>query len=327
MNIGVLLPHFGPHSNHARLIEFAPQIESWGFSSVWVRDNLGFTGGHGFEARGSTFVDPFMTLCAIASRTTSLTLGAATIIPIRPHVITAQLVGSLCFVAGPRVILGVGAGNVPKAFALSGMPFGQRYDLVRDMVGVIRALSAPDASYAGATIAFEHATVEPSAPADLPIWYGGSTNQSVDRALEYADGWMPGRCPMPVFDDKLARLRAREGDRRMSVGIVPVISLGRTREEAIAKVNVPGLLEEARERPAWQKAGPFVDAESLEGILIAGSSADVAERLAAFAERGVDELVLDFRLRMDAYEESLQQIAEEVFPLLGKKPVAQRTAV
>jgi alkanesulfonate monooxygenase SsuD/methylene tetrahydromethanopterin reductase-like flavin-dependent oxidoreductase (luciferase family) len=319
MNIGVLLPHFGPHSSFERLVEFTPRLEAMGFASVWVRDNLGFTGGHGFEDRGSTFVDPFVTLTAIANRTTTLTLGTATIIPIRPHAITAQLVGSLCYMAPGRVILGVGAGNVPKAFALSGMPFDQRYDLARDMVGVIRALSEPDASYSGPTVSFEHATVEPAAPGDLPIWYGGSTNQSVDRAIEYADGWMPGRCPMAVFDEKLARLRAKEGDRKQGVGIVPVISLGRTREEAISKVNIPGLLEEARERPAWQKAGPFDNADSLEGILVAGTAQDVAERLEAFAQRGVDQLVLDFRLRMDSYEDSLHQIAEDVLPLISRR--------
>ena len=66
-----------------------------------------------------------------------------------------------------------------------------------------------------------------------------------------------------------------------------------------------------------------MDADSLEGILVAGTSQDVAERLEAFRQRGVDELVLDFRLRMDAYEDSLQQIAEEVLPLLGSREPAR----
>lgn len=317
MRIGVLLPHFGPQANYERLIDYSPRLEQMGFSSVWVRDNLGFTGGHSFEAKGNAFVDPFLTLGAIAARTTTLGLGTATIIPIRPHAITAQLVGSLHYVSQGRLTLGVGAGNVPKAFELSGFPIGQRYELVKDMVGVIRALSEPHAEYHGPTVDLVDATVEPAAPKDLEIWYGGSTNQSVDRAIEYCTGWIPGRCPMPVFDDKLARLREKAEGRPMKVGIVPVISIARSREEAIAKVNVEGLLEEAKERPAWKKAGPFDSAESLEGILIAGTPADIVDGLGRFKERGVDELVLDFRLRMDAYEEGLELISSDVLPKLS----------
>jgi hypothetical protein len=100
----------------------------------------------------------------------------------------------------------------------------------------------------------------------------------------------------------------------MAVSIVPVVSIDRDRESAIAKVNVEGLLEEARERPAWVKAGPFDSAESLEGILLAGNAQDIIEGLGRFKERGVDELVLDFRLRMDAYEDGLEQLASDVLP-------------
>lgn len=314
MRIGVLLPHFGPQASYERLIEFTPRLETLGYSSVWVRDNLGFTGGHAFEAAGNRFVDPFLTLASIAMQTTTLDVGTATIIPIRPHAITAQLVGSLDFVAKGRLILGVGAGALPKAFELGGMPYEQRHDLVRDMVGVLRAVSEPHADYSGVTVDISDATIDPSPRADLPVWYGGSTNQSVDRAIEYCDGWIPGRCPMPVFDAKVARLRENQDDRAIKVGIIPVISLDRDRETAVSKVNVPGLLEEAKGRPAWVKAGPFDSADSLEGILIAGNTDDVIEGLSRFRERGVDELVLDFRLRMDAYEDSLERIAADVLP-------------
>ena len=314
MRVGVLLPHFGPHSTYERLVDFSPELESMGFSSVWVRDNLGFTGGHAFEDPGDAFVDPFLTLAVIAARTTTLRLGTATIIPIRPHAITAQLVGSLAFVSRGRLILGVGAGNVPKAFELTGVSLAQRFDLVRDMVGVLRATAEPHATYSGPTVELHDATIAPHPPADLPIWYGGSTNQSVDRALEFADGWMPGRCPMPVFDEKLARLRLGAGGRTMSVGIVPVVSLDKDRETAVSKVNVAGLLDEARGRPAWQKAGPFNSAENLEGILLAGSAQDLVDGLGRFAQRGVDELVLDFRLRMEGYEDTLRAIAQDVLP-------------
>lgn len=322
MRVGILLPHFGPESNHRRLFDFTPTLEAMGFGSAWVRDQIGFTGGHAFEAQATRFVDPFVTLTAVAARTTTLVVGTATIIPFRHPAVVAQLVGSLAFLAPGRVIIGVGAGTPHKSFEIVGIPYEDRFELIKETAEVLRATAKPNASYNGRFTSLHDVTIDPAPPQDLEIWYGGSSLKSVERALEYGTGWFPGRCPMSVFDAKLSVLRQRAAiaDKQMRVGIIPVVSIGPSREAALAKVNVQGLLEEARGRKAWAKAGPFETADDLEGVLIAGTADDVVEALLRFAERGVDELVLDFRLRMDAYEESVAQIAEEVLPKLRLGP-------
>jgi alkanesulfonate monooxygenase SsuD/methylene tetrahydromethanopterin reductase-like flavin-dependent oxidoreductase (luciferase family) len=56
----------------------------------------------------------------------------------------------------------------------------------------------------------------------------------------------------------------------------------------------------------------------MRGAIVAGTAADVAADLQEFADRGMNEVILDLRLRPDAYEESLHQISEEVLPRLRR---------
>ena len=104
----------------------------------------------------------------------------------------------------------------------------------------------------------------------------------------------------------------------MRTGIIPVVSVDRDRETALAKIDVGGLLKEANQKTHWARNGPFGTADDLRGALIAGNPDDVAGELRQFSDRGIDEVVLDLRLRPDAYEESLQQISEEVLPKLTR---------
>jgi alkanesulfonate monooxygenase SsuD/methylene tetrahydromethanopterin reductase-like flavin-dependent oxidoreductase (luciferase family) len=318
MRVGVLLPTFGEGVSHERLFGFTDRLESLGFGSVWARDQVGFLGGHAFEADIASFVDPYVTLSAIAARNQRLVLGFAPIIPFRHPVVVAQLIGSLAFLAGDRLIVGMGAGTPRRPFELTGIPYESRFERIRETAEVLRALAHPPATYAGEFASFENLTIDPPPPADLELWYGGTTFKSVERALAFGTGWLPGRCPLPVLDEKLARLRdgADALGKRMRTGIIPIVSLDRDRETALARIPMAGLLEEANKKKQWAKVGPFETADDMRGAVIAGGADDVAAELRQLADRGIDEVILDLRLRPDAYEESLQRISEEVLPRL-----------
>ncbi|HEX5451967.1 MAG TPA: LLM class flavin-dependent oxidoreductase [Candidatus Limnocylindrales bacterium] len=322
MQIGVLLPHFGAGATRERLFGFSDRLEALGFDAVWARDQVGFRGGHAFESEEPRFVDPWITLAAIAARNPRLILGTAPVIPIRHPVLLAQLVGSLAFLAGDRLILGLGAGTPRRPFELTGIPYEERFERIREVAEVLRTLAHPPASYAGQSASFEDLTIDPPPPADLELWYGGTTFRSVERALAIGTGWLPGRCPLPVLDEKLARLRAlaAEAGRTMKVGIIPIVSIDQDRETALAQIDVAGLLEEARHKAHWARFGPFEAADDLAGVIVAGSPDDVVAQLGALAERGIDHVVLDLRLRPDAYERSLELIGREVLPGLGVTP-------
>jgi alkanesulfonate monooxygenase SsuD/methylene tetrahydromethanopterin reductase-like flavin-dependent oxidoreductase (luciferase family) len=312
---GILLLHFGHTASRETVIDQAPQLEAWGFDSVWTRDHLMFQ-PHGFEQPSTVFMEPFSTLTAIAAITSKMILGTATTIPFRHPLVTSQLYGGLSMVAGPgRVIAGIGAGAPRKPFEATGMNYDDRVEAVKEMAEILKLTwTTQNASYAGELYQFEGVTIDPHPPADTPIWYGGSTPASVRRAVSYCDGWFPGRCPMKSFDKYLGRVRhaAEEQQRHIGVGIIPVLSIGKTREAAVAKVDVDGLLEEAHSRKFWE--GPFESADDLDGLLIAGSPDDCVTQIMEYVKRGVDQLVFDFRLRPDDYNEQVQLLAEEILP-------------
>ncbi len=318
MRVGVLLPHFGEGVSHERLFGFSDRLESLGFGSVWARDQVGFLGGHAFEADIATFVDPYVILSAIAARNQRLVLGFAPVVPFRHPVVVAQMIGSLAFLARGRLIVGMGAGTSRRPFELTGIPYESRFERIRETAEVLRALAHPRATYHGDSASFDDLTIDPAPPAELELWYGGTTFKSVERALAFGTGWLPGRCPLPVLDQKLARLRdgAEAAGRRMKTGIIPIVSVDRDRESALARIHLSGLLEEANKKKQWARMGPFESADDMRGAIIAGAADDVAADLQQLADRGIDEVILDLRLRPDAYEESLRQISEEVLPRL-----------
>ncbi len=323
---GILLLHFGHTATRERVIDFAPQLEAWGFDSVWTRDHLMFQ-PHGFEKPSTVFFDPFCTLTAIATITRRMIVGTATTIPFRHPLVTSQLFGGVSVVAGPgRMIAGIGAGTPKKPFLATGIPYEARFQAVKELAEILRLTwSQKNVSYRGELYQFDGITIDPHPPADTPIWYGGSTPASVRRALEFADGWFPGRCPLKTFDKYLARVRkgGAEQGRNMGVGIIPVISVARNREEALAKVNLEGLFEEAHERKFWD--GPFETADDLKGLLIAGSPDECIRDIKEFIDRGVDQVVFDFRLRPDDFEQQTAWIARDVLPAI--KEMAARAAV
>ncbi len=68
MQFGVLLPHFGKECSPARIIDGSKMCEELGFDSVWVRDHL-IWHPHGMEKSGLKFVEPIVTLSAVAAVT------------------------------------------------------------------------------------------------------------------------------------------------------------------------------------------------------------------------------------------------------------------
>lgn len=315
LRLGLLLPHFGPHSTWDRVFGIGPRLEALGFSSVFFRDQLGFTGGVSFERSSHHFIDPFIGMTAIAS-TTGLTVGTATLTPIRQPVVLAQLIGSLSYLAEGRVVLGVGLGGQPDAFRLAGLSMEDRIELFEEMIAVLRATAYPSAAHDGPSINFADLTLEPGPPTDLKLLYCGSSLAAVRRAVAFTDGWFPGRCPFRVFNRLRSALDAgaAEAGKVMRIAIVPLVSLAEDRESALARVNVAGILDESRRKPAWQPDGPFESADDLRGALIAGGTDDVVEELKELEEHGVDDVVLDLRERMEAFEESVERLGAEVLP-------------
>jgi alkanesulfonate monooxygenase SsuD/methylene tetrahydromethanopterin reductase-like flavin-dependent oxidoreductase (luciferase family) len=321
LRFGILLPHFSQESNRERLFGFAPRLEALGYDSVWVRDSLGFK-PHGFELPGSRFVDPFVTLSAVAARTEHIGLGTAVLTPFRPAAVTAQLVGSLTYLAGgDRVELGVGPGTPRQPWELVGIPYEKRIRLCREMVEVIRGVAREESfTYEGELTQLKDFHLDPAPRPDLTVWYGGASNTAIKAISQYADGLIPGRCPFRRYDVAVEQLRESmaDGGRQPRLGSIPTVSIAATREAALAQLPVQALLDTATER--WKQ--PFERFEDLAGAVVAGAPDDIIEQLNAFQARDIELLVVDIRLQMSQFEEAAERFATEVMPAFASREPA-----
>lgn len=315
MKFGVLLPHFGKEASASRLIDGSRMCEELGFESVWVRDHL-LWHPHGMEKAGLKFVEPLITLAAIAAVTKKMILGTAVLIPVRWPLKLSQDLASLSFMAGGRVIAGIGLGSTPAELTAAGLNGDERVEILRETVEICRHIwKENNASYKGKIFSFDDVTIEPKPVEPIPFFYGGSTRASIRRVAEYCDGWIPGRVPMATFDDRLKYLRTLT-DRKITLGNIPIVCIEKERAKALAKVNIEELAGSSEGSKHWIKppSGRFETIEDLEGLLIAGNPDDCAKEIDKFRQREVEHLVFDLRLQYDRYEETLRLISEELLP-------------
>jgi len=315
IHFGVLLPHFGKEASPSRIVEGSRMCEELGFDSLWVRDHLLWQ-PHGMERAGLRFVEPFVTLSAAAAVTKKIILGIAVLVPVRWPLKVCQDLASLSYLAGGRVIAGMGLGFNPAELATVGMRIEDRIDILRETVEIARRIwTEDDVSYKGKVFSFENVTLEPKPAAPIPIFCGGSTRAAIRRAAEFCDGWIPGRVPLATFDDRIKHLRQLT-DRKITLGNIPITRIDKDRNKARASIHVAALAESSEGASHWIKppSGKFQTIEDLEGLLIVGDPDDCAAEIEKFRARDVEHLVFDLRLQYDRFEESLELIARELLP-------------
>lgn len=323
MKFGLLLPHFGEEASKEKLLEGSRMAEERGFDSVWVRDHLVFEPHGEMEKPDRTFYDALTTLTAIGAVTDKIELGTGSLIPFRHPLITALMAGTITQLVGPRLILGFGAGTFDHEFEAVGMGDLNRVELVRSNAEILkRVFTENDVTYDDGVFSFENVTIEPKPVGGrIPFWYCGATPRSARLAVEYADGWMPGRISLGTMAkriDNMRELSAEQGKKMPTVAVIPPTSIEATREEALQHVNIPGLLAWANKAKFAVKppSGSFETVEDLEGQLIVGDPDDAVREIRKFEALGVEHLVFDFRFKFDRFFEQIELLGTEVLPKL-----------
>jgi alkanesulfonate monooxygenase SsuD/methylene tetrahydromethanopterin reductase-like flavin-dependent oxidoreductase (luciferase family) len=324
MQTGLLLPHFGEHASGQKIIRGSQLAEGLGFDSVWVRDHLLFEPHGEFEKPDPTFLEALTVLTAVGASTERLRLGTGALIPFRHPLVTAHIVTTMTQMFGPRVVIGMGSGNFDHEFDAVGLSGVPRAQLVQDNFEIMRRIWQEEGvTWHDTPFDFDNATIKPwpvGGPA--PLWFCGTTPKSARIAGASCDGWLPGRISIDTLKARVATLEqtsAESGRRRPTVGIIPTASIASTREKALARVNVDGLLAWANNSRFWVKpaSGRFETIDDLGGVLLYGTADDVLEQCLELRAAGVDELVFDFRLSFPEWEDQMQMLGEEVLPKLG----------
>jgi alkanesulfonate monooxygenase SsuD/methylene tetrahydromethanopterin reductase-like flavin-dependent oxidoreductase (luciferase family) len=155
----------------------------------------------------------------------------------------------------------------------------------------------------------------------VPFWYCGATPRSARLAVEFCDGWMPGRIGLGTMEKRIQTMKELSSEQNKpmpTIAVIPPTSIESSREEALKDVNIPGLLAWANKAKFTVKppSGSFETVDDLAGQLIAGNPDEAVAQVEQFREVGVEHLVFDFRFKFDRWFEQIELLGTEVLPKL-----------
>ncbi len=303
MRFGLALPHYdfsapdGAPVTWDRLASSARSAERRGFDSVWISDHfflsLARYGGSG-DLHGSA--EPITTLAGLAAITERVRLGMLVLgAGFRHPALVAKAATTIDLLSSGRLDLGMGAGWYEEEYRAFGYPFGtvgERFEILEESVEVLSRLLTEEGpvTWEGKRFELEGAYCRPR-PEQRPrprLWVGGKGGPRLLRlAARLADGWNTVWSWTPEdYGDRVERLRAaceqegRDPDTvRRSVGLYTLV--GENRHELEARHEALGR--------RYPETGPLD--ELIRGGL-AGTPDMVLDRLAAFAELGVEEIIV-----------------------------------
>ena len=146
VEFGLAVENFTPASRRPsgeRILAYAAAAtvaESLGYRSLWVWDHL-FLG----KRRPFPFLEALSTLAALATRTSTVTLGTGVLVlPLRNPVVLAKVAATVDLLSGGRLSLGVAAGWYEREFQACGVPFQARGRLFERNLEILTRLWTED---------------------------------------------------------------------------------------------------------------------------------------------------------------------------------------
>ena len=286
------------------LVPYFTKVEEAGFGGLWVIDHLLVAP----NVYSVAWQDPMITLAVAAGATERIRLGTAILCaPFRHPTIIAKEVASLDSLSGGgRVVLGVGTGHDDMEFASVGVARrerGRRTDEALELISLL--LSTDEVSYRGAYYSVaDGTTLYPRPEEPVPIWIGGGSQvhvvDNVDTpAMAPAvlarigrhDGWIcrsSGTSPEIVTDD-ISSVRRYLGARRDMSGFtmshaqwLHIVDSG-DRETVIAE-------QLAAYRTVMDSKRSD---DNLRNAYLFGTIDEMAARIRALAEAGIDHLIIN----------------------------------
>ncbi|ELZ08072.1 F420-dependent oxidoreductase [Natrinema thermotolerans DSM 11552] len=318
LETGVILPQYGTGIDTVR--ETALEAERLGYDAVWLEDHFQSWIG---DPRRATH-ECWTTLSALAEATDEIRLGTlVTSQSYRHPALLAKMAAGVDQVSDGRLELGLGGGWYEAEYDRFGYEFreppAERLRRLAETIEILQGLWTNETySHEGRhlEVDLEDAFCEPQPVQEPhpPIWIGGGGEQFTLRyAAELADGWNYGTLDPAGFADKLDVLRdhceseARYDEIRKSAELF--VFVGETTVDAEAK-------RESFRDEFLPADGPSEPREFfLSGYLETaptGTPAEIRERLADYADAGIEEVMLAVPDAADGGDESLALLADEL---------------
>ncbi len=183
--------------------ELARAAEARGFESLWFpehthipsRRRTPWPGGAELPKEYWHTHDPFVALAIAAAATRTLKVGTGICLLIqRDPIITAKEVASLDVLSNGRFLFGIGGGWNVDEIENHGTGFRSRWKVLRERVEAMKKIWTEDApEYHGEFVNFDPlwSWPKPVQKPHPPILLGGHSPQTLQRVVDYCDGWMP----------------------------------------------------------------------------------------------------------------------------------------
>jgi probable F420-dependent oxidoreductase len=226
-----------------RIDELAREAESRGFESLFVPEHTHiptsrrspFAGGELPKEYWHT-VDPFVGLMAAAAVTKTLKLGTGICLIIeRDTIVTAKAAATLDFLSGGRFLFGIGAGWNAEEMENHGTVFKTRFKKMREQVLAMKEIWTKDESaFHGEFVNFDPiwSWPKPAQKAGPPVLLGGESGYTLQRVVDYCDGWFPrGRAADKILPG-LEDLKARAAKAGRDMKTISVSVFGAAPDEA-----------------------------------------------------------------------------------------------
>ena len=238
MKIGVVFPQIEFSSDPAAVHDYAQAAEELGYTHVLAYDHIlganpdrpgGWRGVYNFQ---NPFLEPFVLFSFMAGITKKLEFTTGIIIlPQRQTALVAKQAATLDVLSAGRLRLGIGLGWNEVEYASLNENFHNRGRRIVEQVEVLRLLwTQPLVNFQGRYHTIPDAGLNPlPVQRPIPIWFGGHSEEQLQRAARLADGWMPNyrtaADAQPALDT-LDHLLSEAGRSRSQFGMEPRLRYG-----------------------------------------------------------------------------------------------------
>ncbi len=287
MDIGIGIPNTVPGATGAQLLEWARRADAAGFSSLATIGAVSYPGYEELTA-----------LAAAGAVTERIRLFPNVLIaPARSTAELAKQAASVDQLSGGRLTLGLGIGWRATDYQLTGRDFGDRGRRFDEQLRQLQAAWAGQPLMDGTRPVGPVPVQQPG----VPLVIAGGADSSIRRAVEFGIGWTAGGLPPDAVAPMVDKVQSAwtEAGRE-----------GRARIVALAYYSLGDTVDDSRGYllDYYQPMGAEV-AEMVAGSALR-SSESITGALEAYAQVGVDELILDPTV---SDPEQIDLLAEVVF--------------
>ena len=266
MKVGIAFANILNFGTPEGSIKFAQSAEKAGVDSLWTVEHVIYpsnydseypydTSGKMMMAPDTDLTDPLIWLTWLAANTSSIRLGTGILIlPERNPLVLAKELGTLDYLSGGRVELGIGVGCLKEEFDAVVIPWERRCARTDEYVAVMQKLwSGNEVSFNGEFVSFENISSNPKpVNGSVPITIGGHSDAAARRAGRIGNGFFPGNGDlehMLNLMNETAEQNGRDpkeievnwGDNEI-MGSDPIAAAEKLKSQGVTRVIVPSVM-------------------------------------------------------------------------------------